>query len=184
LKADGAPTQAPRFFSGARCCGGWSLVELVIVVLIASILSYVAMVRFRPLDAQTIEVAERLRNDLRHMQMLALAWGQPLRITVTAGLNGGYSVSCVTAGAVPCNVNPVIDPATGKAFSISLNPAGTPLTAGVAASGPGFNLDFDALGRPKNGAVLTTTNTTFTITGGGNTRTVVVSPTSGFTVSQ
>jgi type II secretory pathway pseudopilin PulG len=167
-----------------RSCGGWTIAELVIVIVVTSIIAYVTLVRFRPLDPQTIQVAERLRNDLRHMQMLALTWGQPLRMTVTTGLNGGYSVSCVTAGAAPCNVSPVIDPATGKSFSVSLNPAGTPLTAGVAAAGPGFNLDFDALGRPKNGASFTTVNSTFNVTGGGNKRDVVVSPITGFAVSQ
>jgi hypothetical protein len=71
----------------------------------------------------------------------------------------------------------VIDPATAKSFSVTLQ-------TGLTLAGPGFNLDFDALGRPKNGAALTTANSTFTISGGASTPSVVVSPTTGFAVVQ
>ena len=170
----GAPIRVPRFFSRRRTGGGFSLVEAVMVIAIAGALISLTVLRFRPLDVQSYQQADGLRNDLRHMQMLAITWGQPLRLTPAAG---SYSVACVSAGVVPCNVSPVIDPATAKSFSVTLQ-------TGLTLTGPGFNLDFDALGRPKNGAALTTTNSTFTISGGANVPSVVVSPTTGFAVVQ
>lgn len=170
----GAPIRVPRFFSRRCTGGGFTFVEVVMIVVIAAVLISLAILRFRPLDVQSYQQADGLRNDLRHMQMLAITWGRPLRLTTAAG---SYSVACVTAGAVPCNVSPVIDPATGKSFSVTLQ-------TGLTLAGPGFNLDFDALGRPKNGAALTTTNSTFTISGGASVPNVVVSPTTGFAVVQ
>ena len=124
---NGVPFRAPRFFTRARC-GGWSLAELALVIVILAVLTYLAVLRFRPLDVQALQQAERLRNDLRHAQMLALAWGQPLRVSMAAG---GYSFSCVSVGAAPCDATPVIDPASGQAFSVALEP-------GLSLSGPGF----------------------------------------------
>lgn len=168
---NGVPLRAPRFFARARGgCGGWSLAELALVIVILAVLTYLAVLRFRPLDVQALQQADRLRNDLRHAQMLALAWGQPLRLSVAAG---GYSLSCVSLGAAPCDTTPVIDPASGQAFSVSVEP-------GLALSGPGFALDFDALGRPKNGASLISAAATFTVSGGEAPRQVVVSPVTGF----
>ena len=54
------------------------------------------------------------------------------------------------------------------------------LEPGLTLAGPGFNLDLDALGRPKNGANFIAANATFTITGGSAARTVVVAPVTGF----
>lgn len=144
------------------------------VLLIAAVLGVLAIQRFRPLETQSLQQAERLRNDIRHMQMLALTWGQPLRLATAAG---SYSVACVSAGAAPCDASPVIDPATGRAFLV-------PLEAGLTLSGPGFALDFDALGRPKNGAALIVANATLSVSGGGTVRSVLVQPISGFATVQ
>ena len=106
--------------------------------------------------------------------MLAITWNQPLRVTAAAG---NYSVSCVTAGASPCNVSPVLNPATGQPYLVALEP-------GISLAGPGFSLDLDALGRPKNGASLIAANATYTISGGTTARTVVVAPVTGFATAQ
>lgn len=144
---------------------GWTLVELAVVLVIGAIVAYFVVRNFQPKQAIALEQAEQLRNDLRHMQTLAMTWGQPLRLTVAANL---YSISCVTAGAAPCNVSPVVDPATGKPFSVNLE-------SGLTLAGP--TLDMDAMGRPSAGA-------TFTISGGGTARTVVVAPITGFVTAQ
>jgi hypothetical protein len=74
-------------------------------------------------------------------------------------------------GAAPCNVSPVIDPASGQAFSAAL--ANNVTLAGGPTS-------IDTLGRPVNGAALITVNTTYTLTAGASTWSVVVSPITGF----
>ena len=144
------------------------------MLVIGGVLAFFAVRTFQPKDALALEQAERLRNDLRHVQMLAITWGQALRLTAGAA---SYSVSCVTAAATPpCNASPVIDPATLKDYAVSLE-------SGLSLAGPG-TLDFDALGRPKNGATLLTANATFTISGASAARSVVVAPLTGFATAQ
>jgi type II secretory pathway pseudopilin PulG len=174
MERNGArPLPAPRFFSSRA--GGWSLLEIVIVLGACSAIAYFALRNFQPRDAIALQQAERLRDDVRHAQMLAITWNQALRITTAAA---SYSVSCVTAAASPpCNASPVIDPASGRAYSVNLE---TDLTL----AGPGFTLDLDGLGRPKNGAAFISANATYTITGGSAARTVTVQPLTGFASAQ
>lgn len=165
--------RAPRFFSG------FTLFELVIVLVILSILVYVVVRSLRPGEAMALQQAERLREDLRHMQVLAMTWNQPLRMNVVAGPPASYFVSCVSGAATPpCNgAAAVADPGRAGPFQVQL-----PSELGL--SGPGFTLDVDTLGRPKNGAALIVANATFTITGGGPARTAVVTPLTGFVSAQ
>lgn len=166
MNADGAPPLAAPLFFVPRRLAGWSFLELTIVLAVLAILTFFAVRNFYSQEAIALQQAERLRNDLRHVQMLAITWGQPLRVTAAAG---SYSVSCVTAGASPCNAVPVINPATGQPYTVSLEP-------GITLAGPG-TLDLDALGRPSNGV-------TYTISGGTTPRSVVVAPVTGFVVAQ
>ena len=174
MKEHGAPPLAAPLFFAPRRVGGWSFLELTIVLGVLSILTYFAVRNFYSQEAIDLQQAERLRNYLRHVQMLAITWGQPLRVTAAAG---NYSVSCVTAGASPCNAIPVVNPATGQPYAVNLEP-------GITLTGPGFSLDLDALGRPKNGASLIVANATYTISGGTTARTVVVAPITGFVTAQ
>ena len=179
---DGAPIRAPRFFSRAATAG-WTLTELVIVLVVASIMTTVVVVRsLPPKQPQALLQAERLRDDLRHMQLLAMTWNQSLRLTVQAG-PPRYSVACVTASAVaPCNAIPVLDPGRGGLFQVNLE-EGLDLSLLIGA-GASLTLDMDPLGRPRNGAALIGANSTFTIGGGGVSRTVVLLPLTGFATAQ
>jgi prepilin-type N-terminal cleavage/methylation domain-containing protein len=168
LRHHGAPHSAPRFFSG------FTLVELVLVLVVLAIVSYFVIRSFAPRDSLSLQQAERLRNDLQHAQMLALTWGQALRVTTAAN---AYSVSCVSAGAAPCNASPVVNPANGQPFSVTLE-------TGLTLAGPGFSLDFDALGRPKNGGAFITAQATYTISGASVARTVTVTPLTGLARAQ
>ena len=143
-------------------------------MVVVAVLTFFAVRSYQPKEALALQQAERLRNDLRHVQMLAMTWNQALRVTATAN---NYSVSCVTAGASPCNVSPVVDPASGSPYVVNLE-------AGLSLAGPGYTLDFDALGRPKNGAALVAANATFTVSGASVARTVTVAPLTGFATAQ
>jgi prepilin-type N-terminal cleavage/methylation domain-containing protein len=153
---------------------GWSLIELSIVLAIAAVLIFFAVRSFRPQEAIAMQQAERLRNDIRSVQTLAITWNQALRVTTAAG---SYSISCVVGGPAPCNATPVVNPASGQPYLVNLEP-------GLTLTGPGFTLDLDALGRPKNGANFIAANATFTISGGATARTVVVVPLTGFVTAQ
>ena len=157
---------------------GFTLIELVMIIVVMTILGIVVLTRYRPVALSVSVEADRLMRDIRHMQMLAITWGQTLRF-VPAGTT--YSVRCASGSAVPpCNgAAPVIDPASGVAFTRTLEP-GVSITAGA-------NFDMDALGRPgawAAGPTFTLSTAipaaSFTLTGGGETSTVSVTRLTGF----
>lgn len=164
----------PVFFFARGC--GFTTIELVVTLIVVTLLAVVALASFTPGPAVAAVQAEGLRNSIRHMQELAMTWGQPLRLTVLAG---GYSVSCVSAGAAPCNVSPVVDPATGSAFSVT---AQSGVTLAVA-SPAGLDFAVDALGRPMNcnpSCALLSSSAQFSASSSGRTWTVQVAPLTGF----
>lgn len=148
---------------------GFTLIELAMVIVVVSILGVVVMTRYHQPAETTVSIeADHLARDIRHMQMLAMTWRQTLRLTA-AGTD--YSVSCVTAGPAPCNVAPVVDPATAAAFNRTLASNVTVV---------GATLDIDALGRPVTGGALFNGDTTYTLTGGSEMSTVTVTRLTGF----
>lgn len=154
-------------------CSGFSLIELVTVIVLVSILSVYAAVKWPSNDELKLPAqAELLVAHLRHMQALATHWGQPLRLTINSG---GYSVACVTSSVnPPCNNSPVIDPVTRQSFSVSLE-------TGISLSGTA-STDFDSLGRPVSGGSLITSTParTFTLSADGANQTVTLSSLTGF----
>lgn len=154
---------------------GFTLIELVMVMVAVSTLGVVMLTRYHdPAETAVSVEADRLARDIRHMQMLAMTWGQTLRLT-PAGAS--YSVSCVTASATPpCNASPVNDPAVTDSTG---NPAFIrTLEAGITVAGAA--LDIDALGRPVAGGALLNGDTTYTLTGGSQSSTVTVARLTGF----
>ena len=130
--------------------------EFAIVVLLVAILATVAIVQFQPSHANVAFQADRLRNDIRHMQTAAIAWQQSLKLVKTAT---GYQVECVTPNqsGTPCNGasgTAVKDPATSQDFVVSLE-------TGIAwhASSPS-SLEVDMLGSPVSGGTLLTSDPT------------------------
>ena len=109
--------------------------------------------------------------------MLALTWGQRLRVTTATG---NYFVTCVgsatgvcATSASPCG-NAITDPATGAAFCVALE-------SGVALSPAATTFDVDSLGRPVSAAgALLSANTTFDVTASGQKYTLTVRPITGF----
>lgn len=152
---------------------GFTLIELVTVITLVSILSVYAVVKW-PADNELKLPAQAavFVAHLRHVQALAMHWGQPLRLTISAN---AYSVSCVTASAnPPCNSDPVIDPVSGQPFNISLE-------GGISLSGTPIT-DFDTMGRPvAAGSLLTASPArTFSFSANGVSQTVSLSPLTGF----
>ena len=83
---------------------GFTLVELVIVIVVVGVLSAYAAMKSSSAGVYSLfSQAQTMASDLRHAQSLATTLGVTLRISVTAGTNGSYSVSCVTSTTSPCN---------------------------------------------------------------------------------
>lgn len=187
MKQDGARlSAAPRFFGGRRSAG-WTLIELVIVLVIGVVLMYFVVRTLAPKQVQALQQAERLRSDVRHVQMLALTLNKTLQIRLGApdptnpcGTTITYWViDCTAVAADPCaatavDAPPIIDPATGKSFCVTME-SGLGLTLSTA------NLYFDPLGRPKSAGALIGTAATLTVTGGNPDRSLTVDPVTGFT---
>ena len=126
---------------------GFTLIEVVVVIVILGIISVYAT----PKSVSTAEItlpsqAQKLASDIRHAQVLATSWGKSLRLSIIAGKNGTYSVSCVTSGSFPCNVSPVVNP-SGGSFSVSLQKS-------VVLCGTS-TVDFNSLGQPSAAATYT-----------------------------
>ena len=182
---DGASRRAPRFFLPAACAG-WTLVELTVVLVILAVLAYVVVRSLRPGEALVLQQAERLRDDLRHVQTLAMTQNRSLQLKLGAPTSGTacpgaayYVINCTVAGADPCagaTDAAIADPRQQNGiFCVTLE-------SGLALAGA--NLYFDPLGRPKSGSAVIPASVTFTITGGGTSRSAVVTPLTGFVTAQ
>jgi len=157
--------------------GGFTLIDLIVVMVIFSILAAYGVMKINKKGDDTLWYqGQRMARDIRHVQVLSSTWGKPLKIVSTST---GYRVECITAGASPCNASAgtaLTDPATGKAFS-------TTLQYGVTLS-PATTIYFDIQGRPVNsdGVTINTTApiTTYSVTYSGTSVTIAVAPITGF----
>lgn len=150
---------------GLDSCGdGFSLIELVAVVVILAAISALAAPRFVHHDATVPAQADQLGRVLRHAQALAMSQGRPLTVDVQSAAS--YAI---TDGATP-TPSTIRDP-SGQLQAFSLQ-------NGVTLSGA--DLEFDSLGRPISGGNLVTTSQHWTLSGGSNTATVSVQAVTGF----
>ena len=132
---------------------GFTLVELVSVLVLVGILSVYVVSKAMSSAGQSTAgyQAVRLASDLRHTQMLALAWGVALTFTSTPS---SYSVSCATSTTAPCPPStspptPVTDPGHSGAFSVTLDNSVTLNATSVT---------FDILGQPATAPTFTFTS--------------------------
>ena len=140
---------------------GFTLIELVMVMVIIGVLAAMAAPRLSITDTSVHAQAAQMARDIRHVQMLAMTGGQTLTFQ---SLGGSYR--CIDSTATL-----ITDPATQQPFNQTF-------ANGVNASAG--NLNFDSLGRPVAGGALVSAMTTFTVSGGGQNATLNVSPVSGF----
>jgi prepilin-type N-terminal cleavage/methylation domain-containing protein len=137
---------------------GFTLVELIAVMVVMATLSVLLLPRFSHHEATEPAQADQLGRMLRHAQALAMSQGRALTLKVISP----------TAYAITDGVSPIRDPA-GELQSYSLQD-GVLITAGA-------DIKFDSLGRPVSGASLITSPQTWTLSGGAS---VTLQPVTGF----
>ena len=176
MKAPGTAASDERAACPGRVAAGFTLVELVVVIAALAVFAVVALLRAQPAESSTPVQADRLARDIRHMQMLAMHWGVPLRLTSTAT---GYSIACISATPSQCNgLSPITDPSDiGR-------PGGYVVALENSVTLNATSITVDALGRPCAApctavANVSTATTTFTLTGGTRTASVAVRPLTG-----
>jgi MSHA pilin protein MshC len=143
---------------------GFSLIELVTVMVILAAISALAAPRFVHHDATVPAQADQLGRIIRHAQALAMSQGRPLTVDIQSA-----SSYAITDGATP-TPSTIRDP-SGQLQAFALQ-------NGVTLAGA--DLEFDSLGRPISGSNLVTTTLNWTLSGGSNTATVNVQAVTGF----
>ena len=159
---------------------GFTLVEMIVVMLVLSILAVTVGMRWNAPTTILPYQAELMARNLRHAQLLAMNWGQTLQVSLLSPTN--YIVRCATASATPpCNgTGPIMDPASSSGtFNVTLSNNAT-------VTGPATPLAFDHLGRPVNPvtSVLYTVANTYTLSVGSVTWSARVNPITGFVTVQ
>lgn len=142
-----------------RCdVSGFTLVELIIVIVVLGILSvYAIMTSVSPSELSLPSQAEKMASDIRYVQTLAHTTGKRMRLSMSFGLNGSYSIAS-------CD---------------SVSSCGTSVILGVVEKdidldGSPPTIDFDTLGRPSATATYTLSYGTV------SSKTVSVEPLTGF----
>jgi prepilin-type N-terminal cleavage/methylation domain-containing protein len=146
----------------------FTLIELIIVIVIASILASIAVTRWPGtvinLNAQT----QQLASDIRYTQNLAMSRATEYTLNVTATT---YSI---TTNGTAVN-NPVTGNATvtlGSGITITLSPTNLPNNL----------ITFNSLGTPYTDTTATTALSNaavITLTSGSNTKTITIQPQTG-----
>jgi MSHA pilin protein MshC len=145
----------------ARQQSGFTLIELVTVLILVGILAGTLYSRGAPSTATLNAQADQLARTLRHAQSLSLAQGRSLTLDVQSATN--YIIS--DGGATITDPQGIVQTYT--------------LVNGVTLAGG--DLEFDSLGRPIDATDnLITAARTWTLSVDGSTASVRVEPLTGF----
>lgn len=124
-------------------CAGFTLLELITVIVIMGILALVSVARFAGMEGfDSRGFYDKAVATVRFAQKTAVAWRRPVFVCVTA--------TQVAAGTAAGCATPLTNPVTNSA-AVEVAPSGVTLNA--------LNFSFDGLGRPSAAITITFTST-------------------------
>lgn len=132
-----------------RSSRGYSLAELVIVIVIAAIMAALAIPQFNQPQIDATWYHEQVRSGVRYAQRTAVAQRRQVFVLVEAGPR------LALCYADPCGAR-VTELATGNDFLLNA-------PSGVALSISASPLSFNGLGQPSSGATVSVGGKTVTI---------------------
>lgn len=139
---------------------GYTLVELVVVIVLIGVLSVVAVVRFDPRPFRSHAAAAELIEAIRYAQSLSMSRGALERYRVEFG-NGGFSVVSDERGVLLAPMN------TSDWADVRVQPAGS--------------IEFDTRGRPRcQPDDCTERPWLITVSAGKNSSTLRLEPVTGY----
>lgn len=145
---------------------GFSLIELILVLLIVSIISTYAVIKFSSGSINISAQADQIMADIRHTESLAINRGQRYRINFN---NDRYWISNADGSTLYTH------PASSSAVIF--------LDTGITSSSTHSFLVFDGQGKPYTDALTPGTalaaDAVITLTAGSETRTVRITPETG-----
>lgn len=150
-----------------RQAKGFTLIELVMVMLVLAIVAAVANMRMPGEGIKASAQAEQLASDIRYTQSLAMSRGQRYRVNFTAS---SYQITDMSGVAQA-------HPSTGQTAAVVLTPAV------LSTYNPPYNnsyVAFDSLGVPYTAATTAQVAlATMTLTLSGEAISVTVAPQTG-----
>lgn len=152
-------------------CGGFTLIELVTVIVILGIISVFIATRGPSLNSDLAARQSELRAQLRYLQLTAMKNGVATYLGLKCDGTNYWAFSGTTPAAVATYLS--LPGETAKTISLS----GKGMT-GVTA----FTISFDKYGIPYTGdtQIKLAASTNISITAGGGTGSLTVTPETGF----
>lgn len=151
---------------GGSRCEGFTLIEVITVLLIIGIMSAVVLSRGNTLNSDLNARAGEVRSQLRYLQLMAMKNGATYLALTCDGTNYWAYNSADASKHLPLPGE--------SAATVSLADKKMQMSS--------FTISFDAFGIPYSGSpqVKLTSNAAITITVGGQNATLTVTPETGF----